>query len=353
MLLRRLHKEICDFYDFVRPQGFEQTIREDLLARLQSVVSREIPHCEVHCFGSFAAGLYLPTADMDVVVISDSFRSSRLKVVCQTKNQMHKLGRFLEYSKLARAGSVEVIPSAKVPIIKFVDRLTGIKIDVSFENDTGIIANDTVAVWKRQFPAMPVLVTVIKQFLMMRGLNEVQFGGLGGFSVTCLVISLLQNMPRVQTGELMPEEHLGEMLIEFLDFYGNNLDTTRTGLVMDPPGYFEKVSDGTGHYEVLLTRRQQAYERRSLRGPVYSASKADRLAIVDPNNPANDISGGSSEVMRIFDRFSKAHAEILTAMKAPDRPSLLDWSLGGNYESFVRQRNHLLGLYKHRNEPLG
>jgi non-canonical poly(A) RNA polymerase PAPD5/7 len=77
------------------------------------------------------------------------------------------------------------------------------------------------------------------------------------------------------------------------------------------------------------------------------------LAIVDPNNPANDISGGSSEVMRIFDRFSKAHAEILAAMKAPDRRSLLDWSLGGNYESFVRQRNHLLGLYKHRNEPPG
>lgn len=68
---------------------------------------------------------------------------------------------------------------------------------------------------------------------------------------------------------------------------------------------------------------------------------------MDPNNPANDISGGSSEVMRIFDRFSKAHAEILAAMKA-DRPSLLDWSLGGNYESFVKQRNHLLGLYKEK-----
>lgn len=245
-----MHKEICDFYEFVRPQEFEQTIREELLSRLQSVVSREIPHCEVHCFGSFAAGLYLPTADMDVVIISDSFRSSGLKVVCQIKNQMYKLGRFLEYSKLARAGSVEVVPSAKVPIIKFVDRVTGIKIDISFENNTGIIANDTFAAWKRQFPAMPVLVTVIKQFLMMRGLNEVQFGGLGGFSVTCLVTSLLQNMPRVQTGELIPEEHLGEMLIEFLDFYGNRLDTTRSGLMMNPPGYFDKVSDGVGSYRV-------------------------------------------------------------------------------------------------------
>lgn len=179
---------------------------------------------------------------MDVVIISENYRIKGRKVICQTKSQMHSLGRFLEDSKLAQPGSVEVILGAKVPIIKFIDRVTAIKIDVSFENNTGIVANDTFAAWKREFPAMPVLVTVIKQFLMMRGLNEVMYGGLGGFSVTCLVTSLLQNMPRVQTGELTPEEHLGEMLIEFLDFYGNRLDTTRTGLMMDPPGYFDKVS---------------------------------------------------------------------------------------------------------------
>lgn len=155
---------------------------------------------------------------------------------------MWRFANFIETSNFAMAHSVEVVPSAKVPIIKFVDRVTNLKVDVSFENDTGIIANETFDRWKRQFPAMPILVTVIKQFLMMRGLNEVQHGGLGGFSVTCLVTSLLQNMPRVQNGELIPERHLGELLIEFLDFYGNRIDTRRTGIMMHPPGYFEKVS---------------------------------------------------------------------------------------------------------------
>ena len=237
-----LHKEICDFYEFVKPQDFEHTVREELLSRLQNTISTHLPHCRVHCFGSFAAGLYLPTADMDIVIISESYRSNGQKVVCQTKKQMYSLGGFLEKSRLAQPGSVEVIVGAKVPILKFIDWVTAIKIDISFENSTGIVANDTFAEWKREFPAMPVLVTVIKQFLMMRGLNEVHRGGLGGFSVTCLVTSLLQNMPRVQTGELIPEENLGEMLIEFLDFYGNRLDTTRTGLMMNPPGYFDKVS---------------------------------------------------------------------------------------------------------------
>ena len=154
---------------------------------------------------------------------------------------MYRFAKHLESSGLARS-TCEVIAHAKVPIVKFVDRLTGIRVDVSFDNDTGVVANDTFAGWKRQFPAMPVLVTVIKQFLMMRGLNEVQHGGLGGFSVTCLVTSLLQNMPRVQSGELIPEQHLGEMLLELLDFYGNRMDIVRTGILMKPPGYFEKVS---------------------------------------------------------------------------------------------------------------
>lgn len=119
-------------------------MRQELMSRLQHAVSDHIPHSSVHCFGSFAAGLYLPTADIDVVVVSNSYRSTGQQVICQSNAQMHRFGGFLEMSRLAAPGSVEVITGAKVPIIKFVDRITAIRIDVSFENNTGILANDTV-----------------------------------------------------------------------------------------------------------------------------------------------------------------------------------------------------------------
>lgn len=280
--------------------------------------------------------------------MSNGFRSSGHKVVCQTKQQLLRFGDFIKSSGIAQQGSVEVIIGAKVPLVKFVDQITMIKVDVSFENNTGVIANGTFALWKKQYPAMPLLVTIIKQFLMMRGMNEVQHGGLGGFSVTCLVTSLLQNMPRVQSGELIPEQNLGEILIEFLDFYGNQLDTMRTGIKMEPPGYFDKVCNIICTVQCLLIFCLQiAYQRPNLRGSVYHANKADRLAIIDPNKPDNDISGGSKNVMQIFHRFARAHFEILKAMKSPNRPSLLDWSLGGNYESFMWQRDHLRRLYRH------
>lgn len=178
---------------------------------------------------------------MDVVVISKDFRDRRLPSFCQNPKQMHQIAYYLVSKKICEAWSVEVIPKAKVPLIKFVDRITNIRVDMSFENDTGIVANRTFELWKDMYPAMPIIVTIVKQFLMMRGLNEVVNGGLGGFSVTCLVVSLLQNMPSVQTGEMLPERNLGEVLLEFLDLYGNQLDISRTAIRMDPPGYVDKV----------------------------------------------------------------------------------------------------------------
>ena len=237
----RLHKEICDFYDFVKPKKYEQVIREDLLHRLRRVIGKYISGCDVRSFGSFAAGLYLPNADMDLVVISREYMNGDYPTVFRSNNSMHRLAAHLKNIGVADPSSTEVIAHAKVPLVKFVDRTTGLRVDMSFENDTGLVANATFDRWKLQFPAMPILVTLIKQFLMMRGLNEVVNGGLGGFSVTCLVTSLLQNMPRVQSGDLVPEQHLGEILLEFLDLYGNQLDIVRTGISMDPPGYFEKV----------------------------------------------------------------------------------------------------------------
>ncbi|KAL8674141.1 MAG: hypothetical protein Q9168_001478 [Polycauliona sp. 1 TL-2023] len=327
-----LHKEICDFYEFVRPQKFEQVIREDLLQRLQTAVEKQLQDCSVHCFGSFAAAMYLPNADMDLVVISRTFRTSGRRVAAQSGTQMHKFAGYLQQIGLAKAGSVEVIPNAKVPLVKFVDQMTGIRVDISFENETGLVANDTFSTWKNEYPAMPILTTLIKQFLMMRGLNEVVNGGLGGFSVTCLVTSLLQNLPRVQSGEIIPEQHLGEMLLEFLHLYGNQFDLDRTGISMRPPGYYDK----------------QAVMRNNLRKDVYHNNRQlPKLAILDPNRPENDISGGSKNVGRIFDLFSQAYDETMEAMKT-NAFSLLGWALGGNYANFTTQRGRLRGLYNAR-----
>lgn len=238
---RWLHHEIQDFYAYVRPKSSEEAVRKDLISRITQACQRMHPGCQVLPFGSFAAGLYLPTADMDVVLISPEFRDRGRKMYGQRPSFLHKLKAQLERAKIARPGG-EVIFGAKVPILKFVDSSTGLRVDMSFENLTGVVANETFHAWKVEHPAMPILVTLIKQFLLMRGLNEVFTGGLGGFSVTCLVTSLLQNMPAVQSGNLDPSKNLGQILMEFFDFYSNKFNLYQTRISMNPPGYMPKVS---------------------------------------------------------------------------------------------------------------
>jgi non-canonical poly(A) RNA polymerase PAPD5/7 len=230
-----------DFYYHVKPSESEQVMREALISSLRQPIKRIWRDADIHPFGSFPAGLYLPTADMDLVLVSDDYMRGGYGRY-NTKSNLYKLRNVLDKDRIAAPNTIEVIAKAKVPLVKYIDQYTGLKVDISFENDTGLTANKTFQDWKRKFPAMPILVTLIKQFLTMRGLNEPVNGGIGGFSVTCLVTSLLQLMPQIQSGTMIPEHHLGEVLMEFFDLYGNEFNFETTAIQTNPPAYIAKVS---------------------------------------------------------------------------------------------------------------
>lgn len=231
-----------DFFNHVKPRDFEAEVRSNLVADLDTRIKTIFPDADVKAFGSTVCGIYLPTADLDLVVVSRAYmsRGEGFKQY-DDRRALRKFGRFLENNRLCEPGSIDLILHAKVPLVKYVDRVTGLKVDVSFENNTGLIAIDTFLDWKIRYPAMPILVTLIKQFLTMRGLNEPVSGGIGGFSVTCLVVSFLALCPQIQSGAMIPEQHLGECLMEFLDLYGNEFDTQLTALRMKPISYISKV----------------------------------------------------------------------------------------------------------------
>lgn len=314
------------------PARHEREIRHDVIDRIEAAVRSfraSSRHVEIESFGSFAAGLYLPTADMDLVAISQDYKRRGLKTF-STRSIMFGLGRHFEERGISRVKTMVVIANAKVPILKFVDDLTGIKVDISFENDSGLHANRTFKQWKADFPDMPAIVVLIKQLLAMRGLNEVHTGGIGGFTIICLVVSMLQLMPKDLFDGIDPRSRYADLLMHFLDLYGNKFDVRTTGIKMDPPGHFDK-------------RTTQTYAKVNPTG----------LTIIDPNRENNDISGGSKKIREVFECFREAHAalqhraEQVTQGKASSS-SILGCILGGNYTSFADARDHLWRLEQHR-----
>lgn len=221
-------------------------IRQDLVSRIQKVFDAQpkFRGMEVQPFGSFASGLYLPVADMDLVLLSPSFiRNGRETFIPRRRGHssqvsIYEIARVLERSGVVASSSMEIIAGARVPILKWVDRLTGLKVDMSFDNDSGVRAIQTFKKWKQAYPMMPAVVAIIKQYLLLRGLNEVPTGGLGGFSIICLVVSLFQHTPHSLDGK---GPSLGSILMDFFDFYGNKFDFSSVGIRLEPPGFFNKV----------------------------------------------------------------------------------------------------------------
>lgn len=335
--LCRLHKEITDFISYIQPRAYEHAVRRHLVSRMRTIINSMWSDTDVRVFGSFAAELYLPTSDIDLVIVSESYAWYDVPKYA-TKRHLRDLG-----AKLRMAGmtEIQIIAKAKVPIIKFVDPLTNISVDISFENASGMVANETFQRWKAAYPAMPILVLLVKHYLSIRGLNEPYSGGLGSFSVTCLVISLLQLLPSVRSGRIDPRLHLGVMLLEFLELYGKNFNTEVVGIRVDEdaPGYFLKQ-------DISDTRERP--------------TKSYQLVIQDPNNPINDVSRSSHAIRLILACFSDAYDELVAQMTLLDRlpfskrtgRSILGVIIGGNYSYADRQRTRMQEIYVTKIGPL-
>ena len=67
----------------------------------------------------------------------------------------------------------------------------------------------------------------------MRGLNEVNTQGLGGFSIICLAVSYLQHFKQ--------EDDVGTVFMGFLDHYGNKFNLATERIIMIPGQIVRKV----------------------------------------------------------------------------------------------------------------
>ncbi|KAJ8103211.1 hypothetical protein POJ06DRAFT_246891 [Lipomyces tetrasporus] len=289
-----LHKEVQNFIDFVSPDDEQVERRASTVDRVQKCVKSLWSDATVCVFGSYATNLYLPDSDIDIVIISDSGHYDN-------RSSLYQLANALKSAKIAV--NVEVIAKARVPIIKYTDRISTVNVDISFERYGGVVAANTILHWVAERPGLRELVMVIKYFLAKRDLNSVPNGGLGGFAVVCMVLSFFQMHPKIASGEIFPEENLGVLLVQFLELYGKNFNYDVVGIsVTDNGSYFDKNRD-----RVLENRNR------------YS------LAIRDPNDPTNNISRGTYNLRNIRRAFGGAYDILTTQCFEMDALSRRKW----------------------------
>jgi predicted nucleotidyltransferase len=124
-----LHQEIQDFHDYIQPTTAEIELRNHVIQKLEYVVKKRWPLATVTVFGSFRTGLILPTSDLDII-ITGKWRRFPLFTVAEE----------LIRAKVTKEKNTTVIPYATVPIVKYIDEETNIKVDISFNVKDGLAA---------------------------------------------------------------------------------------------------------------------------------------------------------------------------------------------------------------------
>ncbi|KAF3442102.1 hypothetical protein FNV43_RR16018 [Rhamnella rubrinervis] len=271
----QLHKEIVDFCEFLSPTREEQDARNEAFKCVCDVIKYIWPNCKVEVFGSFETGLYLPSSDIDVVILGSGIPSPQLG--------LQALSRALSQRGIAR--KIQVIAKARVPIIKFVEKRSGVSFDISFDIDSGPKAADFIKDAVFKWPPLRPLCLILKVFLQQRELNEVFSGGLGSYALLTMLMAMLQSLRDCQASQ---EKNLGVLLVHFFDFYGHKLNTTYVGISCNGRGtFFSKKSRGfTNNARPFL------------------------IAIEDPQAPENDVGKNSFNYFQIRSAFAVAYKTL-------------------------------------------
>lgn len=252
-----------------------------MVRRIKDVIMKIWPHASVHIFGSFHTGLYLPTSDIDLVVLG------KWDVL-----PLRTLEKALLEKGIADPNTLKVLDKASVPIVKLTDVSTDVKVDISFNMSNGVRSAELIRHFKRSYPTLQRLVFVLKQFLLQRDLNEVFTGGISSYSLILMTISFLQLHPRADATQ--PMANLGVLLIEFLELYGRHFNYLKTALrIRNGGSYVPK--------EEIQVHMSDGY-RPSL------------LCIEDPLNPSNDIGRSSYGALQVKQAFEYAYITLTQAV---------------------------------------
>ncbi|XP_071824007.1 terminal nucleotidyltransferase 4B-like isoform X2 [Apostichopus japonicus] len=213
----------------------------------------------------------LVESDIDLVVLGDL-----------GDNPCCRLGEELKNSALPSRGTIKVLDKATVPIMKLTDAFSQIRVDISFN-----VKTTTECAKLIEFPTLPQLVFVLKQFLLQRDLNEAWTGGISSHGLILIIVSFLQlHVP--------PEPvNYGVLLIEFFELYGVNFNYFKTGITFENGGSYFPKEDAS-----------------------FMTDRFSLLCLKDPLNNGVDLGRNSFVFMEVRKAFHYAY-QVLTQAVVP------------------------------------
>ncbi|MED5291724.1 MAG: nucleotidyltransferase domain-containing protein, partial [Candidatus Thermoplasmatota archaeon] len=181
--------------------------RESLTGHLKGLLTRRFKrNAIVEAFGSSVTNLSIGTGDLDICL---SFKGDTPKRVLNIiSGLLHENGM----------NDIQMIPKARIPIIKFKDPRSGLDVDISLDNRLAIHNSQMLKAYAQE-ERLRQLVQMVKYWASRRGINDAFEGSLSSYAWTLLSI---QHAQMVQP-PLVPNRQAGD-ISEPMTFQGQTFD---------------------------------------------------------------------------------------------------------------------------------
>ena len=204
--------------------------------------------------------------------------------------------------------NLNLISSAKVPIIRFIDTQYNLNFDVSFNKLDGLYQVNEVMKSFKIYPEIRHLIFILKIFLRQRDLNNTYMGGVGSFLLFCLVLAFLRHYKRELIEQRGAEELksvvLSEYLLKLLEFYGVTFDSARQQIIMGESG---RIID------------------KPNRDPAFS--------LISPQYDSHDIGNAAFKIRDVFGAF-KNRFYFMTNLNYKPGESILKYLINPSLKDF-------------------
>ncbi|KAK8802060.1 hypothetical protein WA158_006455 [Blastocystis sp. Blastoise] len=226
--LARLHEELLDLVQWLHLDCVDTALRETVYQDIRELVHSNYKDAEVYVFGSYATQISLPNSDIDMMI--DGIDGDI------------GLQKFASIIKSCGMSSyMEKITHARVPIIKFKHKKTGLMVDICFNQTSSLSTTLYLRDQLDTYIYLRPLVLIMKYMLYQRDLNETYGGGMGSFLTCMTVLAFLQYENREKT----EDNSLGQKFLRLLNFYSYILNTDQVGItLLEGGGFFDKSEHG-------------------------------------------------------------------------------------------------------------
>ncbi|CAI9545777.1 unnamed protein product, partial [Staurois parvus] len=193
--LLQLSQQILDLFQACQQQVTDLKKKDVCRAELQREIQHIFPQSRLYLVGSSLNGFGTRSSDADLCLVIKE------EPVFWQMNQKTEARHILSYSKnISTPDFVTYIERpqlirAKVPIVKFRDKVSGVEFDLNVNNVVGIRNTFLLRTYAQIESRVRPLVLVVKRWASHHGINDASRGTLSSYSLVLMVLHYLQTLP--------------------------------------------------------------------------------------------------------------------------------------------------------------